>query len=134
MPKLIVVPRSGFPQERELLTNHGRLELAKKRFTPPLYRATLGPLSQLATYYFNFLSILGGWHPNDAEALTLYAESERVQRLHDFDDLVSLEEFDDARTGAELRQLRPGVWRTGYDSLYWNPSAARAGIHFGPVK
>jgi hypothetical protein len=53
------------------LTDGAKLEIAEKRYISPLYRVTFGPLSQVAAYYFNFLSVLHGWHPNEAEALRL---------------------------------------------------------------
>jgi hypothetical protein len=129
MPKFIVMTRRNLPVEREMLTDYGRVQFAKKIFTTPLYRATFGPLSQIATYYFNFLSILNGWHPNDAEAMTLYRESERVRILSEFDDLSRLEGLGDPHAGAEFIRMRSEVWRTGFNSLYWDPFAGAAGFH-----
>ena len=134
LPKFVVEARRNVPQEEEMLTDYGRLQFAKNKFTTPLYRATFGPLSQVAAYYFNFLTILNGWHPSDAEAMALYRESERVQILTDFDDLCRLEELGDPHTAEELRRMRSEVWRTGIDSLYWDPSAGPSGIHIGRRK
>ena len=134
LPKFVVDVRRNVPKGKEMLTDYGRLQFAKKTFTTPLYRATFGPLSQVATYYFNFLTILNGWHPSDAEAMTLYRESERVQILTDFDDLCRLEKLRDPHTDKELRQMRSGVWRTGIDSLYWDPFAGPSGILIGRRK
>jgi len=131
MPKFVVLAPRIVIQEKELLTDYGRVELAKKQFTTPLYRATFGPLAQVATYYFNFLTILNGWHPSDAEAMTLYRESERVRILSDFDDLCRLEGLGDPNAGEELRRMRSGVWRTGFDSLYGDPFVGSSGIHIG---
>jgi len=134
LPKFVVEARRNVPQEKEMLTDYGRLQFAKKTFTTPLYRATFGPLSQVATYYFNFLTILNGWHPSDAEAMTLYRESERVQILTDIDDLCRLEKLRDPHTDKELRQMRSEIWRTGVDSLYWDPFAGPSGILIGRRK
>jgi hypothetical protein len=134
MPKFVVTARQVLPRESELLTDYGRMQVAKQRFTSPLYRATFGPLAQLATYYFNFLTILNGWHPSEAEAMTLYRESERVRILSDFDDLCRLEGIDDPPAGEEFRRMRYGVWRTGVDSLYGDPYAGPAGLHIGRRK
>jgi hypothetical protein len=92
--------------ETEVLTERGRLELAEKRYISPLYRVTFGPLSQLAAYYLNFLTILGGWHPNEAEAMTLYRQDERLERLRELDALTRLEMFGDARDAKEFQRLR----------------------------
>jgi hypothetical protein len=134
LPKFVVEARRNVPEAKEMLTDYGRLQFAKKTFTTPLYRATFGPLSQVATYYFNFLTILNGWHPSDAEAMTLYRESERVQILADFDELCRLEKLRDPHAAKELRQMRSEVWRTGVDSLYWDPSAGHSGILIGRRK
>jgi len=134
LPKFIVEARRNVPKEKEMLTDYGRLQFAKKTFTTPLYRATFGPLSQVATYYFNFLTILNGWHPSDAEAMTLYRESERVRILSDFDDLCRLEKLRDPHTDRELGRMRSETWRTGVDSLYWDPFAGPSGILIGRRK
>jgi hypothetical protein len=134
LPKFVVEARRNVPEAKEMLTDYGRIQFAKKTFTTPLYRATFGPLSQVATYYFNFLTILNGWHPSDAEAMTLYRESERVQILADFDELCRLEKLRDPHADKELRQMRSEVWRTGVDSLYWDPFAGPSGILIGRRK
>ena len=128
MPKFVAMAHRNIPAEKDMLTSYGRLELAKSKFTTPLYQVTLGPLSQVAAYYFNVLTIFNGWHPNDAEAMTLYNESERVQILKDFDDLSQLEESSDPKTINELKRTRQEVWRTGVDALYWDSSSNSAGI------
>jgi hypothetical protein len=134
LPMFVVEARRNVPEEKEMLTDFGRLQFAKNKFTTPLYRATFGPLAQVAAYYFNFLTILNGWHPSDAEAMALYRESERAQILTDFDDLCRLEDLRDPHAGEELRQMRSRIWRTGIDSLYWDPFAGPSGIHIGGRK
>jgi hypothetical protein len=108
--------------ETEVLTEKGLLEYAKIRYTTPLYRVTFGPLAQLGMYYFNFLTILGGWHPNDAEAMAFYHEGERVRIVSEVDSLVSLvDSLGSKQDQAELKQLRYQVRQQGIQSLYWNP-------------
>jgi hypothetical protein len=92
--------------ETDVLTDSGKLELAEKRYISPLYRVTFGPLSQLAGYYFNFLSIFQGWHPNEAEAVTLYRQDERLKMLSELDSLIRLETIGDAKEGKELQRIR----------------------------
>ena len=92
--------------ETEVLTESGKLEIAEKRYLSPLYRVTFGPLSQIAAYYLNFLTILEGWHPNEAEAMTLYRQDERLERLRELDSLTRLEMFGDARDVKEFQRLR----------------------------
>ena len=40
--------------EKNTLSDKGRLEYAEKQYLSPLYRKTFGPLSQLATVLFQF--------------------------------------------------------------------------------
>ncbi|HVU17646.1 MAG TPA: hypothetical protein VHD32_12020 [Candidatus Didemnitutus sp.] len=134
LPSFVVQPRRDLPDEKEMLTDFGRLQYARRKFTTPLYRATFGPLAQLGAYYFNFLSILNGWHPSDAEALALYRESERLEILTRFDDLTRLEELSDPASENEFKAMRAQIRRTGVDALYWEPSGGTSGIHIGAVK
>ena len=92
--------------ETDLLTDEGKLKIAEKRYISPLYRVTFGPLSQIGGYYCNFLTILQGWHPNEAEARTLYLQDERLKMLGKMDDLIRLEELGDAKDAKEFRRLR----------------------------
>jgi len=95
--------------EKETLTDKGRLELAMKQQLTPLYRKTFGPLAQLATYYFNWPSILGGWHPNEAEAMTLYRQEERLLMLDEMDSLVRLETVIDPKATKQFQRIRFGA-------------------------
>jgi hypothetical protein len=93
--------------ETDVLTDTAKLEMAEKKYISPLYRVTFGPLSQLAGYYFNFLTILNGWHPNEAEARTLYLEDDRLQMLDEMDSLVRLERLGgDSKDAKELQRIR----------------------------
>jgi hypothetical protein len=92
--------------ETDVLTDSGKLELAEKRYISPLYRVTFGPLSQVAAYYFNFLTILNGWHPNEAEAITLYREDERLQMLGDMDSLIRIEKIAAPEDAKEFQELK----------------------------
>jgi hypothetical protein len=92
--------------EADALTDRGRLEIAEKRYISPLYRVTFGPLGQVAAYYFNFLTILNGWHPNEAEAMTLYRQDERLKMLGELDSLIRLETIGNKEDGKELQRIR----------------------------
>ena len=93
--------------EADVLTDTAKLAIAEKKYISPLYRVTFGPLSQIAGYYFNFLTILNGWHPNEAEARTLYLEDDRLQMLDEMDSLVRLERLGgDSKDAKELQRIR----------------------------
>lgn len=104
-PYHVTTPRA-LPTEKEMQTEKATLEIAKKTQLTPLYRYTFGPLSQLGTYYANWLSILGGWHPNDLEAMVLYRQEEDLRRKVELDSLTRLEKLYDAKD-AELLHLTP---------------------------
>jgi hypothetical protein len=106
MPRFIVSDTQARLTDRDMLTDKGALELAEKEYISPLYRATFGPLSQLAAYYISPLSILSGWHPNVNEARALYRQDERLRMLAGLDSLISLEELDDPRGSGEFREIR----------------------------
>ena len=91
----------------DVLTDGAKLEIAEKRYISPLYRVTFGPLSQIAAYYFNFLSVLHGWHPNEAEALTLYRQDERLKMLGELDSLAELETIGgDSKDAKDFQRIR----------------------------
>ncbi len=103
------MPRVKF-KEHDILTGKGRLALAEKQQLTPLYRVTFGPLSQLAAYYFDWTSILGGWHPNQVEAMVLYRQEEDLRRQREMDDLIRLETLDETIDGKKtprLKELKP---------------------------
>ena len=91
----------------DVLPDGAKLEIAEKRYISPLYRVTFGPLSQVAAYYFNFLSVLHGWHPNEAEALTLYRQDERLKMLGALDSLAELETIGgDSKDAKDFQRIR----------------------------
>jgi hypothetical protein len=95
--------------EKNTLSDKGRVEYAEKQYLSPLYQKTFGPLAQLATYYFNFLSILGGWHPNEAEAMALYDDDERLERMKEMNDLVRLETIGKAWDAKKVEDVKAGI-------------------------
>lgn len=116
-PDVLQLPRFDVKEKplkldpEEILTEYGLTEAAKKRYLSPLYTKTFGPLAQLAEYYLNFFSLLGGWHPNDAEALVLYYQDKRLQRLRSFDDLISVTKVAAPDDAKELLILRNEAFR-----------------------
>lgn len=106
LPPFVVTAPGVRLRDEDLLTGEARLILAEKKYLSPLYRATIGPLSQIAGYCNNFPSILQGWHPNEAEAMTLYREDKRLEMLSEFDSMIRLEMTDNAKEAQELRRLR----------------------------
>lgn len=84
----------------ELLTPYGKVQYAEKAYLSPTYRAMIGPLAQIATYYFDFTAILGGWHPNRAEAMTIYNEEMRVKRASAMKELIKLDRVGRKAEGA----------------------------------
>jgi hypothetical protein len=117
MPKVIVREQKKVPPERELLTPQGRLAAAQKTYLSPVYQKTLGPLVQIASYCFQPLTLLGGWRPNEAEAMTLYWEDDRRRILKDLDSLIELES--DRTRVNELRRVRQQTRTDGINALYW---------------
>jgi hypothetical protein len=77
LPKYQVTGKRLPFNEREILTPKGRLVLAKKTYLTPAYQKTLGPLSALAGFLAN---PLGGWQPNDPEAMALYEDVQQKRR------------------------------------------------------
>lgn len=121
MPKMVVSTRREKLSPRDMLTSQGKTELAENTCLSPLYRAVGGPLVQLATYYFDFTSILGGWHPNATEARTIYEENERLRRLTEMDDLMNLDTIGRKVDGAMLNDLHVQARREGIEALYGQP-------------
>ena len=93
LQKMVVAARRQQLIERDLLTPSGKLDLARQLYLTPVYQKTLGPLSQVAAYYFDFLAIFGGWHPNDAEAMALYEDDAQKRRNTEMAELISLDRF-----------------------------------------
>ena len=105
-PFVVTGPRVKLT-ERELLTKKGTLALARKTQLTPLYQVTFGPLSQVGTYYFNWMTILGGWHPNNAEAMALYRQEEEVRRDKEMNELTKLESLQEADLAKSLQNPKP---------------------------
>ncbi len=114
----VTVNQSRFPEVKlrptEVLSAKGEVDYAVQHYTSELYRATFGPLSQVATYYFNFLSILGGWHPNEAEALTLHREAERIRINREIKDLIEIQQVKDPK---QIQLLRGNEFRFRENAL-----------------
>lgn len=109
----VVVTGKRIPfNARDVMTPSGRLDFAKKTYLTPAYEKTFGPLGQLASYYFNFLSVLGGWHPNDAEALALYADADQKRRNTEMNSLLEVAAF--GRTVSNPNRLARPVKRSAW--------------------
>jgi hypothetical protein len=106
LPRFIVDDSRVKLTERDVLTEKATLEIAENKYLSPLYRVTFGPLMQIAEYYFSPLSIVKGWHPNEAEAMTLYRQDKRLEKLAELDSLIGLELIDDAKDAKEFQKLQ----------------------------
>jgi hypothetical protein len=109
----VVVTGKRIPfNERDVLTAAGRLDVAKKTYLTPAYEKTFGPLGTLASYYFNFLAVFGGWHPNDADALALYADADQKRRNIEMNSLLEVAVF--GRPVSNEDQLAKPVKKSGW--------------------
>jgi hypothetical protein len=88
LPKYYVNEERMPFNKREILTPEGRLAVAKKRYISPVYAKTLGPLSAVASLLAN---PLGGWQPNDPEAMTLYYDQDQKRRNAEMKELIKLD-------------------------------------------
>jgi hypothetical protein len=111
LPKFEVRDRRIDLTEREVLNERGLIDAAKQRYLTPAYQKTFGQLSELALLYFNPLALLGGWHPNDAEAMTLYEQDERLRRMRRSDELLDLYHLDDTKDAIKLKELLYDTYR-----------------------
>lgn len=111
LPKLEVRDRRIDLEPREVLSEKGRIDAAKQRYLTPAYQQTFGQLSELALLYFNPLALLGGWHPNDAEAMTLYEQDERRRRMRRGDESLDLHHVDDTKGAIKLKELLYDTYR-----------------------
>lgn len=91
MDRLVVTAKKLNLEPHEMLTQRGRMVEAKRKHLSPVYQKTFGPLAQLAGYYFNWLSILGGWHPNETEAYLFAEQDERLRILRGLSELEKLD-------------------------------------------
>jgi hypothetical protein len=85
----VIAPRVKL-KDNDVATDKLRVEQAVNKYTTPLYRTTFGPLSQIAEYAFNIPSIFHGWHPNEAEAMTLREQDIRIERMEEMKRLSRL--------------------------------------------
>jgi hypothetical protein len=106
MPRYIVKESREKLGPADILTPKATLDLAKDTYLSPLYRVTFGPLAQLAAYYTNVLTLLNGWHPNDAEAAVLLQQDRRLQKLNEIDSLIDLELIDDPKASKSFELIR----------------------------
>lgn len=90
-------------EEHRLLTAKGLLAEAKRRELSPMYQRTFGPLAVVAAVYFNPLSLLMGVRANDAEAMVLFAQDERLRRLHESESLIEVYKESDPATYQDLK-------------------------------
>ena len=111
LPKFEVRDRRIDLTEREVLNERGLIDTAKQRYLTPAYQKTFGQLSELALLYFNPLALLGGWHPNDAEAMALYEQDERLRRMRRSDELLDLYHLDDPNSAIKLKELLYDTYR-----------------------
>lgn len=98
LPKYEVVERPLVFTEDEMLTEQGRVELAKKRYLSPIYQKTIGPLAAVAAL---LAAPLGGWQPNSPEALALYYEDDTKRRRAEMSGLEDV-----ARLAEEAKAIR----------------------------
>ncbi len=116
-PGTVTLPKFDVKDSRLKLTKEDALSPAdklieaKREYISPLYAVTFGPLSQLAGYATNFLSILNGWHPNTPEAEILYLQDARLRKIAEFDRLAELEELADPSQLPALNRLRAETFR-----------------------
>ena len=99
----------------EILSEAGRMDYAQKTHLTDTYRAVFGPLAQLATYYYNWPSILMGWHPNEAEAMLLYEQEQRTRRVNEMDRLIYLQVVDRQKEPKELKAMQDELSRIRHD-------------------
>jgi len=96
LPKYFVTEKRLPFTEREIQTPKGRLELAKKTYLSPVYQKTFGPLSNIYALFYN---PLGGWHPNDPEAMALYQDADQMRRNQEMEALMRLDALQDKTAG-----------------------------------
>jgi len=87
LPKYVVTGKSVPLQEREVLSPTGKLDLARKTYLTPAYQKTIGLLAAVASLLNN---PLGGWQPNDPEAMALYEDTEQLHRKTEMKELADL--------------------------------------------
>ncbi|HEY9153799.1 MAG TPA: hypothetical protein VIM69_01635 [Opitutaceae bacterium] len=91
LPKFeVFAPRLHITAD-DVLTEKARTENAMKKYYSPIYQATFGPLSQLAGYVLNPLSLL---HPGESKAAAAMLLREQDIRLERLDEAARLAHLD----------------------------------------
>lgn len=112
LSKVIVTGKRIPFNARDVLTPAGRLDFAKKTYLTPAYEKTFGPLGAMASYYFNFQAIFGGWRPNDADAVALYADADQKRRNIEMNSLLEATAF--GRPVSNPNQLSKSGKKSGW--------------------
>ncbi len=124
VPGVVLLPKFDVKDDRikltedDMLTDKGMLESAKAEYLSPVYQSVFGPLVQVGTYYLNFLSILGGWHPNDAEAMLFYGQHERLRKMGQGDDLIRLAKLTNPKEAVDLKDLEFETYRFEQEPIF----------------
>lgn len=90
MPAMVVKDYSLRMDDYSLLTQRGRIALAKKEYLSPVYQKVFGPLAWASALYFNPMMLINGTQPNDSEAMLLLKQDLRLRRMRLFDDWTRL--------------------------------------------
>lgn len=93
-------------RERDIYTNKGFADLAKRRYLTPTYR-------MLNSVYIPFLTASPEQH-----ALAMYAEDERLQNISDLHDSASTVSKSDAADGAYIKRLTDQTYMRTSDFGY----------------
>jgi hypothetical protein len=92
LPKYTVTGKRVPFKEREVLSPKGRLDLAKKTYLTPAYQKTFGLVEAVASLFMN---PMGGWQPNNPEAMALYEDTEQMRRNTEMKELLNAAAPDD---------------------------------------
>jgi hypothetical protein len=106
LPKFIVEGIGGNLTKEDLLTPKATLDAAEGRYISPAYKLTFGPLTEILCNINKMPGVLAGWHPGEDDALTLYRQDERLEKLFELDADIDLEKIGGSMDAKELRQLR----------------------------
>ncbi|MEO6004271.1 MAG: hypothetical protein ABIZ04_19175 [Opitutus sp.] len=121
LPKFEVHDTRVRLSERDAMSSQALLAEAKERYLSSVYQKSFGQISAALGLIANLPSILGGWHPNDAEASVLFVQDERLRRIRDTNELLDLVEITDP---AEYKELRQSLGTTFRRDPPWRPHPA----------
>ena len=121
LPKFEVHDTRVRLSERDVMSSQALLAEAKERYLTSVYQKTIGQVSAALGLIANLPSILGGWHPNDAEATVLFSQDERLRRIRNTNDLLELVEITDP---VEYKALRQSLGTTFRRDPPWRPHPA----------